>query len=124
MTEKWLWFFFWPLATGSLVGFGMLGPGAHPWIGWDNALAGGAAEVMAVGMGVVLGLGIRQKVTDSLTKWAVGSDSLYEQECRAHEKTADVLFELAYGVTSFDAARAYLAELDEDDEEESTEECH
>ena len=125
MKDKAFWFFFWPLATGSLVGFGMLGPGAHPWIGWENALAGGAAELMAVGMGAVLGLGIRQKVTDGLTLWATSADSLYEAERLAHEKTADVLFELAYGVTSPAAAQAYLAELDEEeDEEESPEECH
>jgi hypothetical protein len=125
MKEKWFWFFFWPLATGSLVGFGALGPGAHPWTGWWDAFAGGTAVLGAVGMGAVLGLGIRQKVMDGLTLWATSSDALYEQERVAHEKTADVLFELAYGVTSPAAAQAYLAELDEEeDEEESPEECH
>ena len=128
MKDKWFWFVVWPLVTGALVGFGMLGPGAHPWIGWDNAIAGGSVVLMAVACGTLLGLRIRASVTDSLTQWATSAQALYDQEAESHERTADVLFELAYGVTSAAAAQQYLIDLDSDDDEEDedepTEETH
>lgn len=117
-SDKWMWFFWWPISVGGLVGFGALGPGSHPWQGWGSALAGGVCVLVGIGMGMLLGLQFRCSVTDSLTKWAVDAQMLYDQEAESHEKTADVLFDLAYGVTSVAAAQAYLAELDRDEDED------
>lgn len=122
MKDKAFWFLAWPLVMSALVGYGMLGPGAHPWTGWSDAFAGGGNVLMGVAMGALLGLRIRQAVSDSLMKWATGSDSLYEQEYREHEKTAEVLFDLAYGAISDAAARTYLAQLDAREEEDPDEE--
>lgn len=120
-SDKWMWCCWWPLAAGALVGFGALGPGSAPVRGLDDMIACGACVAMAIGMGVALGLRVRGTVSDSLTQWAVGAEALYEQEAQSHERTADVLFDLAYGLTDSERAQSYLAELDiEDAEEEST----
>lgn len=125
VTEKLAWYAGWPLTAGALVGFGVDGLGNHPWTGWGDAIAGGVVVLLALAMGTMLGLQIRSQVTGKLTEWAVSSQRLFDQEAESHEKTADVLFRLAYGVDSAASAQAYLAELDSDDEEdESTTENH
>lgn len=126
MKDKWFWFLCWPLVTGALVGYGMLGPGSHPWTGWANAVAGGGNVLMAVACGTLLGLRIRQSVTDSVSQWAIGTEALYDQEERAHEVTADVLFDLTYGIIEAGAAKQYLDDLDSDEEleDEAPEEPH
>lgn len=123
--DRWMWFLWWPLVLGGLVGFGVLGI-AHPHADWGDMAAGGCCVLLSVGLGILLGLRIRQALTDQLTKWATGAQELYDQEALHHERTADVLFDLAYGMTSASAAQEYLAELDneEEDDTESTEEPH
>ena len=120
--DKWFWLGAWPLSAAGLVGYGMLGPGSHPWTGWSNAIAGGACVLMALGMGTLLGLRIRQSVSDNLAKWAVDAQAMCDQEALDHEKTEAVLFELAHGLISSRAAQRYLTDLDKhqetDDEEE------
>jgi hypothetical protein len=119
--EKLMWFLWWPLSTGSLVGFGMLGPGGHPWTGWGDALTGGVVVLCAIAMGLLLGMQIQRSVTGKMTKWAVSAQTLYDQEVESHDRTADALFDLAYGLTSPAVAQSYLEELDRFDDEEDDE---
>lgn len=110
--DKWMWYFWWPLSAGGLVGFGALGPNDVCHLSWGNMLAGGVCVVMAILWGVVLGLQIRRSVQDSLMKWGVGAQLLYDQEALKHEETADRLFDLAYGTIDAAQAKEYLTDLD------------
>ncbi len=120
-SDKWMWCVWWPISAGALVGFGALGPGNHPWTGWGDALSGATAVLLALVWGVGLGLQIRVSLTDKLTKWAVDAQALCDQEIARHDETANVLFDLAHGMTSKEAAQAYLIELDRNDETDDDE---
>jgi len=93
MKDKWFWWFTWPFGVGGLVGYGMLGPGSHPWPGWSDAVAGGAAVLMGIGWGTLLGMRIGESVRDSLSRWAISEQRAYFQEEDEHNQLLDLLRE-------------------------------